>query len=68
MLSHENVDRTVFEVVSLNEADGLDKAYWFARSPEERLRAMELMRQIVYNYDPTERLQRVFEVAEPESG
>ncbi|MCS6919619.1 MAG: hypothetical protein NZM28_07600 [Fimbriimonadales bacterium] len=63
----ERVDRTAFEVVPLEEADARDKSYWLACSPEERLQAMELMRQIIYNYDPTERLQRVFEVAELET-
>jgi hypothetical protein len=39
--------------------------YWRTRSPEERMEALELMRQIIYGYDPaTTRLQRVFEVAE----
>lgn len=68
MAPRERLDKTVFEVVSLDEADALDKAYWLTQSFEERLRAMEIMRQITYNYDPTERLQRVFEVAELETG
>lgn len=68
MVQRERLDKTVFKVVSLEEADALDKAYWLTLSFEERLRAMELMRQITYNYDPTERLQRVFEVAKLETG
>jgi hypothetical protein len=37
--------------------------YWFSLSPLERLEAIELMRQIIYGYDPSsDRLQRVFTV------
>jgi hypothetical protein len=57
------VDRTVLTVTSLHESD--EKEYWLSKTPEERLQALELMRQIVYGYDPTTaRLQRVFEIAE----
>jgi hypothetical protein len=58
------VDRSVFEIGTLDE-QGDDKQYWRARTPQERMEALELMRQIIYGYDPaTARLQRVFEVAE----
>ena len=55
--------KTAFSVASLtNESD--EKRYWLTKSPYERLRALELMHQIAYGYDPsTERLQRVFEIA-----
>ena len=58
------VDRTAFRVDNLyDESD--EKAYWKSKSPIERLEALELMRQVIYGYDPaTARLQRVFEVAE----
>ena len=58
------IDKTVFSVVSLyDESD--EKAWWFSRTPAERLLALEHMRQSVYGYDPAStRLQRVFEVAE----
>ena len=60
------LDRSVFEVVSLDE-EGDDPNYWRARSPQQRMEALELMRQIIYGYDPaTARLQRFFEVAELE--
>ena len=59
------VDRTAFVVTSLHESD--EKEYWLSKTPEERLQALELMRQIVYGYDPaTARLQRFFEVADLE--
>lgn len=56
------IDRAAFEIVALQEADQRDREYWWALSPEERLRAMELMRQIAYGYDHSERIQRIFEV------
>ncbi len=60
------VDKEEFSVLSsFEEADEADKAYWHSKSPQERMEALELMRQINYGYDPTtERLQRVLEVAE----
>jgi hypothetical protein len=60
------LDRSVFEVGSLDGEDP-DKAYWHAKSPRERMEALELLRQIIYGYDPaSDRLQRVLEVAELE--
>jgi hypothetical protein len=60
------LDRSAFEVGSLND-DRAEREYWRAKSPEERMQALELMRQIIYGYDPaTTRLQRVFEVVELE--
>ena len=56
------IDRTVFSIGSLNESDQ-DIAYWHSLTPEKRLEAMEIMRQINYGYDPTtERIQRILEV------
>jgi len=63
-VSMPRVDRTAFSVVSLSEADD-DKAYWRSKSVFERLQAVELMRQVIYGYQPASgRLQRIFEVAE----
>lgn len=60
------MDRSAFSVRSLSDEPD-DKAYWKSKTPLERLEALELMRQIIYGYDPaTTRLQRVFEVAELE--
>ncbi|MXZ00111.1 hypothetical protein F4Y93_05505 [Candidatus Poribacteria bacterium] len=60
------VDKKAFSVLSsFEKADEVDKAYWHSKTPQERMAALELMRQINYGYDPTtERLQRVLEVAE----
>lgn len=61
------VDRSAFVVTSLYESD--EKEYWLSKTPEERLQALELMRQIIYGYDPaTTRLQRVFEIAQRQTG
>ncbi len=51
-------------VVLHAQGEGPDeKAYWASRTPEERLQALEMMRQIDYGYDPaTARLQRILEV------
>lgn len=58
------MDKTAFSVASLDDESD-EKAWWFSRTPAERLQALEHLRQRVYGYDPTStRLQRVFEVAE----
>lgn len=61
-LAKTKLDRTHFSVATLTDAD--EKAYWLSKSPAERLEALELMRQMVYGYDPARtRLQRVLSVA-----
>ena len=58
------LDRTALSVSSLKAASD-EKKYWLAKSPYERLLAIETMRQIIYGYDPlTTRLQRVLEVTQ----
>lgn len=60
------VDRSAFQVVDL-EANSDEREYWRKKSPGERMEALELLRQIIYGYDPaTTRLQRVLEIAELE--
>ncbi len=45
--------------------EATDKAYWHSKSSLPRLEAIELMRQIIYGYDPSsDRLQRILAVAE----
>jgi len=64
MVSMPGMDKTAFSVASLHD-DPDERAYWLSRTPHERLQAVELMRQVVYGYDPaSERLQRVFEVTQ----
>jgi hypothetical protein len=58
------VDRSAFSIGRLSDASD-EKAYWLSRSPADRLAALELMRRIVYGYDPTTaRLQRLLEFAQ----
>ena len=66
LLDEARVDRRFFSVASsFAEAEQADLEYWRARTPDERLEALELSRQIAYGYDPTaRRLSRFFEVAD----
>jgi len=58
------LDKSALTVTSLSD-DSEEKEYWSQKSPEERWRAIEQMRQIVYGYDPsTSRLQRVLTTAQ----
>ena len=42
-----------------------EREFWLSKTPSERLAALELMRQVIYGYDPsTTRLQRVFSVVD----
>ena len=59
------LDKTIFSVVTLEEADDDEVKYWLSKTPSERLDTLETLRQIFYGYDPTTtRLQRLFEIAE----
>ncbi len=60
------LDRSAFQIASLDEEPN-DREFWRAKSPQERMEALELMRQIIYGYDPAiTRLQRVLEIVELE--
>jgi hypothetical protein len=63
------MDRSALSVGWLHDESD-EKPYWLSKTPEERLAAMELMRQIVYGYEyeTAPRLQRVFAIAERSSG
>jgi hypothetical protein len=59
------MDKTALTAMSFSEAAERDHAYWRSKTLEERLTALELLRQIHYGYNPaTERLQRVLAVVE----
>jgi hypothetical protein len=63
-LDFVKIDRKALSVGSVLEPSD-EKAHWLSKTPSERLQAAELMRQIVYGYNPsTTRLQRVLEVAQ----
>jgi hypothetical protein len=60
------LDRSAYEISSLDD-DTNERNFWRQKSPAERMEALELMRQIIYGYDPaTTRLQRVLEIVELE--
>jgi len=57
------LDRSAFSVFnSFAEADAADRAYWFSRTPQERVSYMEYLRRINYGARATEPLQRVLEI------
>lgn len=59
----EKIQRNVFEVLNLHEAD--DRADWHNRSFTERIEAIEFMRKAMFGHDRVSaRLQRVLEIAE----
>ena len=60
------LDRSAYQIASFDDETS-DREYWRARSPNERMEALELLRQMIYGYDPaTTRLQRVLEIGELE--
>lgn len=64
LLDSLKMDKTAFSVASLfDESD--EKEYWLAKTPYERLEAVEVMQQIIYGYDPSStRLQRFLTVTQ----
>ena len=63
------MDKTAFSVTSLSAAGDEEKVYWLSKTPEERLEALEFLRQIAYGYDPSSaRLQRVLEITQLSRG
>jgi len=61
-LEEPKVDRKAFSVAKLTDPSD-EPAYWASKTPEERLEALEIMRQFIYGYDPsTAKLVRVLEV------
>ena len=60
------VDRKTLQVEDMHaDAEASDRTYWRARTPQERLRAVQIDRQVAYGRANTSRgLQRVLEIAE----
>ncbi|MBN8571680.1 MAG: hypothetical protein J0M18_18805 [Ignavibacteria bacterium] len=60
------MDKTKFEILDLHDdTSKQDREYWMNKSVSERLMALEILRQRIYNYDPnTARVQRVLEYTE----
>jgi hypothetical protein len=58
------MNKTHFSVAALSDESD-EKQFWKSASPEERIRALEFLREIMYGYDPTTaRLQRVLEITQ----
>ncbi len=63
-LAENRLDKTAFSIAALSDESD-QKEYWLSRSPQERLLALELMRQNIYGYDPAvTRLQRILTITE----
>jgi|GEM_PF-607613 hypothetical protein len=63
-LNSIRMDKTAFSTASLDDEPD-EKQYWLSKTPVERIYCVEMMRQMLYGYDPlTARLQRFFETAE----
>ena len=68
LLQEMKMDKSQFSVASLSEESD-EVAYWQTQTPQARLEALELMRQVMYGYDPsTARLERLFEIAQLKQG
>jgi hypothetical protein len=64
-LDQVRVDRLAFAVTPFAEAERADRACLRSRTPDERLEALELCRQIACGYGPTtRRLSQLFELVE----
>lgn len=62
------LDKTYISTSSLFEESD-EKKYWLSKTPQERLQAVEFMRQVNYRYDPSsDRLQRVLTIVEFSQG
>jgi len=63
-LDFPKLQRDAFTVASLFDQSD-EKSYWLSKTPYERLEAVELMREIIYGYNPSAtRLQRIFEATQ----
>ena len=62
------LDKTAVTVTPLSALSD-DKAHWLAKSPYERLQAVEALRRLNYGHrQSTARLQRVLETTQRASG
>jgi hypothetical protein len=62
------LDKTAVEVVTFDQADQDDRAYWRSRSPAERMQHLEYLRRLNYGDLATGRLQRVLEIVQKSWG
>jgi hypothetical protein len=58
--SSDTAQTVVVRLLSREEAELEDRVFWHSKTPEERLAAAELLRQVAYGYDAsTARIQPV---------
>lgn len=64
-MENYSIDKSVLEIADLESPDKYGWRYWGAKSPTDRLEAVEFQRQQLFAYDPTTaRLQRVLSIIE----
>ena len=57
------MNKNLFQITSVRE--GNDRDYWKQKSYSERIEALELLRRIIFGYDPsTARLQRTITITQ----
>lgn len=58
------INRKAISVISLHDLSG-DKTYWLSRTPYQRLRVVETLRQINYGYrQSAARFQRILKIVD----
>jgi len=65
LTSNLKIDRKAFSVISLTDDSG-ENAYWFARTPQERLKQVEILRRINYGTTSAARIEKVIEIVDRE--
>ena len=63
MINFDSVDRSAVVISSLDGEDDA-KRFWWSKTPEERLQAVEFLRRLNLVRCLTARLQRVLEIIE----
>ena len=46
------LDKNSFSIISLMDYEN-DVGYWLSKTPEERILAIEFLRQLIFGYDPS---------------
>jgi hypothetical protein len=64
LINSIKLEKSALVISSIYEESD-EKAYWSSKTPYERLEALEIMRQMIYGYDPTTtRLQRILTITQ----
>ncbi|MDZ4688031.1 MAG: hypothetical protein SH850_23400 [Planctomycetaceae bacterium] len=57
------LDKTAVSIVPLSQADD-ENAYWWSRTPEERMQHLEYLRRLNYGEAATGRMVKVLEIVQ----